>query len=62
MSINSSVCNFFQDEAGVAAVEYALVVALVAVVCVASITNVGIQVNITFSKVASALTSASNSK
>ncbi|QBC32278.1 MULTISPECIES: Flp family type IVb pilin [Pandoraea] len=50
--------RFIQDESGVTAVEYGLIAALIAVVILASVTIVGTQLNSTFSKIGSALTSA----
>ncbi len=50
--------RFIQDESGVTAAEYGLIAALIAVVILASVTIVGTQLNSTFSKIGSALTSA----
>jgi pilus assembly protein Flp/PilA len=50
--------RFRRDEGGAALAEYGLLVALIAVVCVVAVTTLGTQVNIAFSKIASALTAA----
>lgn len=50
--------RFFWDESGVTAVEYGLIAALIAVVIITAVTTVGTQLNSTFSKIGSALTSA----
>jgi pilus assembly protein Flp/PilA len=44
--------SFLQDESGPTAVEYAVMLALILVVCVASITTLGTNANSTFSNVA----------
>jgi len=53
--------NFIQEEDGVTAIEYGLIAALIAVVIIAAVTQVGTQVNITFEKIATKL-SAANAK
>ena len=50
--------RFSKDESGASAVEYGLLVALIAVVIILAVTTVGEQLNIAFNKVATALTSA----
>jgi pilus assembly protein Flp/PilA len=40
--------NFFKDESGAAAVEYGLLVALIAVVIIGAVTALGTQVQTTF--------------
>jgi pilus assembly protein Flp/PilA len=52
------VNRFRRNEDGAALAEYGLLVALIAVVCVVAITALGTQVNIAFSKIASALSAA----
>ncbi|HTT84921.1 MAG TPA: Flp family type IVb pilin [Rhizomicrobium sp.] len=47
--------RFIEDEAGVSAVEYALVAALIAVVIINSIAVTGSRLSSTFSKVAASL-------
>jgi pilus assembly protein Flp/PilA len=47
--------NFFKDESGAAAVEYGLLVGLIAVVCVTAIGLLGGKVNDTFTAAQTAL-------
>ena len=47
--------NFFKDESGASAVEYGLLVALIAVVVIAAVTTIGTKLNGTFDKVATSL-------
>jgi pilus assembly protein Flp/PilA len=47
--------NFFKDESGAAAVEYGILVALIAVVIIAAVTSVGTRLNATFNTVQNAL-------
>jgi pilus assembly protein Flp/PilA len=54
-----SVVNFLQREDGPTAVEYAVMLALIIVVCITAITAVGTNANATFTNVASNLTTAS---
>jgi pilus assembly protein Flp/PilA len=42
---------FLKDESGVTAIEYGLIAALIAVVCITVWTNIGTKLNSTFSKV-----------
>jgi pilus assembly protein Flp/PilA len=44
--------NFFKDEAGASAVEYGLLVALIAVVIIAAVTALGTSISSTFSSAA----------
>jgi pilus assembly protein Flp/PilA len=53
-----SVVNFLQREDGPTAVEYAVMLALIIVVCITAITAIGTNANKTFSNVASNLTAA----
>ena len=46
------VVRFLKDESGPTAVEYAVMLALIVVVCIASITALGSNVNKTFNNVA----------
>lgn len=55
MKIFAALARLLKDERGVAAIEYALVVSLVSLVCIAALTNLGQQMNITFLKIASAV-------
>ena len=52
--------RFVRDEEGVTMVEYGLIAALIAVVCLAAVTVIGTQLNITFGKIGTALTTANN--
>jgi pilus assembly protein Flp/PilA len=47
--------NFFKDESGATAVEYGLMVALIAVVIVAAVTALGTSVNSKFNEAATAV-------
>ena len=51
----NSVVNFIQREDGPTAVEYAVMLALIVVVCIAAITAIGSASNQTFSSVGSAI-------
>jgi pilus assembly protein Flp/PilA len=56
------VVRFLRDDEGPTAVEYAVMLALIIVVCVAAITTLGTNANSTFSNVAlNAAASASSS-
>jgi pilus assembly protein Flp/PilA len=50
--------GFFKDEDGVTMIEYGLLAALIAVVCIAAITIVGTQLNTLFTKIGDTLTTA----
>lgn len=50
--------QFALEEDGVTAIEYGLIAALIAVVIIAAVTIVGTQLNIVFSKIGNALTTA----
>lgn len=54
----TSIRTFISDEDGVTAVEYGLLCALIAIVIIVSVQTVGTQLNSTFSKIGSYLTSA----
>ncbi|MDO9531329.1 MAG: Flp family type IVb pilin [Deltaproteobacteria bacterium] len=47
--------NFFKDESGASAVEYGLLVALIAVVIITAVTSIGTSLNTQFGKVATAV-------
>jgi pilus assembly protein Flp/PilA len=47
--------NFFKDESGASAVEYGLLVGLIAVVIVAAVTTLGGKVNTAFTSAGAAL-------
>jgi pilus assembly protein Flp/PilA len=59
----AGVQRFLRDESGPTAVEYAVMLALIIVVCIAAITTLGTNANSTFSNVAlnAAASSASGS-
>jgi pilus assembly protein Flp/PilA len=50
-AIRRSVANFIKDESGPTAVEYAVMLALIIVVCITAITALGSNANNTFSYV-----------
>ena len=53
------VVNFLKAEDGPTAVEYAVMLALIIVVCITAITAIGTNANKTFANVAANLTTAS---
>jgi pilus assembly protein Flp/PilA len=55
-SLLRSVRNFFEKEDGPTAVEYAVMLALIIVVCIAAVTTLGRNANSTFSFVGSSIT------
>jgi pilus assembly protein Flp/PilA len=55
----NSVVKFLKAEDGPTAVEYAVMLALIIVVCITAITAIGTNANKTFQNVADNLTSAS---
>ena len=50
--------RFIRDEEGATMVEYGLMLALIAVICIAAVTIIGTQLNITFGNVGTAVTTA----
>lgn len=52
------ITNFLRNEDGVTMIEYGLLAALIAVVCVVSIGVVGSQLNLLFTKIGSCLKDA----
>lgn len=52
------LARFAADESGVTAIEYGLIAALIAVVIIAAVSNIGTTLNSTFNKVESSLSSA----
>jgi pilus assembly protein Flp/PilA len=54
-----NVVNFLKREDGPTAVEYAVMLALIIVVCIAAITTLGKNANSTFSNVANSIGTAS---
>ena len=49
--------NFCKDEEGATMVEYGLMVALIAVICITAVTLIGTNLNTVFNSVATALPS-----
>lgn len=58
MKLISFLLDFVRNEEGQDLIEYALLVALIALVCVAALTTAGSQVNIIFGKIKDQLTTA----
>ena len=56
----SRLAHFLQDESGPTAVEYAVMLALIIVVCIAAITALGSSANTTFSNVGTAIQGTSS--
>jgi len=54
-NLTRSVVTFLKGEDGPTAVEYAVMLALIIVVCIAAITAIGTNANATFSTVGSAI-------
>ena len=50
---SQSLVNFLKNEDGPTAVEYAVMLALIIVVCITAITTLGSNANVTFSNVGS---------
>ena len=53
--IQQAVTNFLKREDGPTAVEYAVMLALIIVVCIAAITSLGTNANKTFSSVSNSI-------
>jgi len=51
--------NFFKDECGASMVEYGLLVALIAVVCILAVTTLGTSLSTQFQTVSSSVEAAS---
>jgi pilus assembly protein Flp/PilA len=60
MKLISFLLNFVRNEEGQDLIEYALLVALIALVCVAALTTAGSQVNVIFGKIKDQLTTAAS--
>ena len=58
---SSAVVGFLKDESGPTAVEYAVMLALIIVVCISAITALGTNANNTFSYVGNTIGGASGS-
>jgi len=56
-SLRNFVVNFVKNEDGPTAVEYAVMLALIIVVCLAAVTTIGTNSSQTFSNVGSAIAS-----
>ncbi len=54
----SNFLKLIKNEEGATAIEYGLIAALIAVAAIAALTNVGTQLNTTFNKVGSSLSTA----
>ena len=53
--LGTALVSFLKDESGPTAVEYAVMLALIIVVCIAAITALGSNANNTFTKVGTAI-------
>lgn len=58
-SVRCHLVEFLRDEDGPTAVEYAVMLALIMVVCIAAITSLGTNANSTFTSVGNSMTSSS---
>jgi pilus assembly protein Flp/PilA len=58
MKLMSLLFQFLREEEGQDLIEYALLVALISLVCVAALTTAGSQVNVIFTKIKDSLTTA----
>ena len=56
----SKFLKLIRNEEGATAIEYGLIAALIAVAIITAVSTVGTQLNTTFSKVGSSLTSANS--
>jgi len=56
---SQALVNFLKKEDGPTAVEYAVMLALIVVVCITAITTLGTNANATFTKVGTAINVAS---
>lgn len=56
-----SVQNFLVSEDGPTAVEYAVMLALIVIVCLTAIQAIGTQANATFTKIGTTMTTANGS-
>lgn len=50
--IMNTINNFFREDAGVTAIEYGLIAALIAVVIIGAVTTIGTNLNTTFTTIA----------
>jgi pilus assembly protein Flp/PilA len=58
MKLISFLLDFVRNEEGQDLIEYALLVALIALVCVAALTTAGSQINVIFENIKTRLTTA----
>ena len=58
--LSQTLINFVKDESGPTAVEYAVMLALIVVVCITAITTLGTNANNTFSYVGNKIGGASS--
>lgn len=59
-ALSRQVVNFVRNEDGPTAVEYAVMLALIIVVCIGAITTLGTNANTTFTSVGKAINSSSS--
>lgn len=59
--VASSLWNFLKQEDGPTAVEYAVMLALIIVVCIVAITNLGSSANNTFTNIGTSMSKANGS-
>jgi pilus assembly protein Flp/PilA len=59
--LTQQVVNFLKQEDGPTAVEYAVMLALIIVVCIAAITALGSNANLTFTTVSNSIANANGS-
>jgi pilus assembly protein Flp/PilA len=57
--IKKLIINFFKDDEGATMIEYALMLALIAIVCFAVVTGLGLSTNTVFDTMNSGLATAS---
>jgi pilus assembly protein Flp/PilA len=60
MKLTNTINAFVRDEEGQDLIEYALLVALISLVCVVALTDAGTQVNKIFTSIKDKLTTAAN--
>ena len=59
-NLKNAMVKFLADESGPTAVEYAVMLALIIVVCITAITTLGTNANATFTSVGTAIGGASS--
>ena len=60
-SLANKVCRFLASEDGPTAVEYAVMLALIVIVCLTAIQAIGTNANSTFNSIANSLSSSGSS-